>query len=141
MSLNITVLTLGVEDLQRSFEFYTALGLKSKEGIIGTEFEYGAVAFFELSGGLKLALWPKKSIARDTGVSVGAPSATEFTIGYNVASSTEVDFVIELARGCGATIIKEPATTFYGGYAGYFQDPDGHLWDVVWNPGFEANDD
>lgn len=136
-SLNITVLTLGVDDLQRSFNFYTELGLKSRDGIIGTEFEYGAVAFFELSGGLRLALWPRKSIAKDTGLAVAVSSATEFTIGYNVGSKQEVDAVITLARGAGAMIVKEPADTFYGGYAAYFQDPDGHLWDVVWNPGFE----
>lgn len=139
MSLSITVLTLGVQDLQKSFEFYTALGLKSKAGIIGTEFEYGAVAFFELGNGLRLALWPKKSIAKDTGIRENAPSATEFTLGYNVTGSGEVEAVIRLARECGAVIIKEPAATFYGGYAGYFQDPDGHLWEVAWNPGLEDN--
>lgn len=136
-NFNITVLTLGVDDLQKSFKFYTDLGLKSKDGIIGAEFDYGAVAFFELSSGLRLALWPKKSIEKDTGIAVGQPSATDFTIGYNVAGKAEVEFVIELARGCGAVIVKEPADTFYGGYAAYFQDLDGHLWDVVWNPGFD----
>src|SRR5689334_3558732 len=132
MKPRVTILTLGVTDLEKSLAFYRdGLGLAT-EGIVGQEFEYGAVAFFTLQSGLMLALWPRASIARDTGLPAQPPSATEFTIGHNVNSKDEVDAVLEQARRAGATIVKEAGDTFYGGYAGYFQDPDGHLWDVVW---------
>lgn len=141
MKPGITVLTLGVDDLQRALEFYRdGLGLPT-EGIVGTEYEYGAVAFFKLQGGVTLALWPKKSIAHDTGIAQRESSPTDFTIGHNVESKEEVDQVMEQARKAGATIVKPPQDTFYGGYAGYFQDPDQHLWEVVWNPAFEYNQD
>lgn len=136
MKPSITVITLGVDNLQRSLEFYRdGLGLPT-QGIIGTEFEYGAVAFFDLHAGLKLAIWPRASIVKDTGIPLGAASATEMTIGHNVASKAEVDAVMLQANKAGAVIVKPAQTTFWGGYAGYFQDPDGHLWEVVWNPGF-----
>lgn len=134
MKPRITVLTLGVDDLDRAVSFYRdGLGLQTP-GIIGTEFEYGAVAFFDLQYGLKLAVWPRASIARDTGIAVTPPSATELTLGHNVRTREEVDEVIARARQAGARIVKEAADTFWGGYAGYFQDPDGHLWEVLWNP-------
>lgn len=136
MQPRITVLTLGVEDLGRSLEFYNkGLGFPTK-GIIGKEFENGAVAFFDLNNGLKLAIWPKKSISADTGIPESTGSSLEFTIGHNVNSREEVDAAMEQAKKAGAHIVKDAADTFYGGYAGYFQDPDGHLWEVVWNPGF-----
>lgn len=97
MKARITVITLGVSDLERSFAFYhVALGLPS-EGIVGKEFEHGAVAFFDLQNGLKLAIWPRESIAHDTGIPLQEPSATELTIGHNVASKEEVDAVMEPA--------------------------------------------
>ena len=134
MKPRITVVTLGVDDLERSLKFYRdGLGLRT-EGILGTEFEHGAVAFFELQHGLKLAIWPRKSLAHDSGLPPGAPSATEFSIGHNVASKAEVDALMAQAKGAGATIVKSAQDTFWGGYAGYFQDPDQHLWEVVWNP-------
>ena len=134
MKPRITLITLGVDDLQRAVRFYRdGLGLKT-EGIVGTEFEYGAVAFFDLQAGLKLALWPRKSIARDTGIALGRPNATDFTIGHNVSSKVEVDAVMEQAKRAGAVVVKPAQDTFWGGYAGYFQDPDGHLWEVAWNP-------
>ena len=137
MKPRITVITIGVDDLERSLRFYRdGLGLKT-EGIIGTEFEYGAVAFFELQAGLKLGIWPRNSISRDTGLPLGNPSATEFTIGHNVSSKAEVDAVMAQAKSAGAFIVKPAQDTFWGGYAGYFQDLDGHLWDVVWNPHWE----
>ena len=136
MKPQITVLTLGVADLERSLQFYRdGLGLPT-EGIIGAEFEYGEVVFIDLQPGLKLALWPRASIAHDTGLEAGIPNPTELTIGHNVASKEDVDAVMEQARKAGAAIIKEAQETFYGGYAGYFQDPDGHLWEIVWNPQF-----
>jgi len=140
MKPRITVLTIGVDDLKESLKFYRdGLGLKT-EGIIGEEFEYGAVAFFDLENGMKLALWPRKSLAKDSGMKVTRASATEFSIGHNVASKKEVDAVMEQAKKAGAKIIKSAQKTFWGGYAGYFQDPDGHLWEVVWNPEWKISE-
>ncbi len=140
MKPRITLITLGVEDLERAVLFYRdGLGLET-EGIVGTEFEYGAVAFFKLQAGLKLALWPRKSIARDSGVPLGSSSPTEFTIGHNVSSQADVDAVMEQARRAGAVLVAPAHDTFWGGYAGYFQDPDGHLWEVAWNPQWEVQE-
>lgn len=134
MRPRITLLTLGVDDLQRAVRFYRdGLGLQT-EGIVGTEFENGAVAFFDLQSGLKLALWPRTSIARDTGLPPGGADPTGFTIGHNVSSKSEVDAVMRQAQAAGAVVVKPAQETFWGGYAGYFQDPDGHLWEVAWNP-------
>jgi catechol 2,3-dioxygenase-like lactoylglutathione lyase family enzyme len=136
MKPRISLLTLGVDNLEQAVAFYRdGLGL-STPGIVGTEFEHGAVAFFDLEGGLKLALWERRNIGRDTGLPVTPRSATELTIGHNVASKAAVDTVMAQARQAGATILKSAGDTFWGGYAGYFQDPDGHLWEVVWNPQF-----
>jgi uncharacterized protein len=134
MQPRITVLTLGVDDLERAVRFYRdGLGLKT-DGIVGTEFEHGAVAFFDLQAGLRLALWPRTSLAHDAGLAVGMPSATDLSLGHNVASKAEVDTVMEQAARAGAYIVKPAQETFWGGYAGYFQDPDQHLWEVAWNP-------
>lgn len=134
MKARITVITIGVDDLERALRFYRdGLGLKT-EGIIGREIEHGAVAFFDLQAGLKLAIWPRVSIAHDSGLPLGGPSATEFTLGHNLSSKEEVDGVMEQAKGAGAVIVKPAHETAWGGYAGYFQDPDRHLWEVVWNP-------
>lgn len=135
MKARITLVTLGVDDLERAVAFYRdGLGLATK-GIVGTEFENGAVAFFDLESGLKLALWPRKSIAADARLPLQAASSTEFTLAHNVASREEVDPVMQQAERAGARIVKHAQTTFYGGYAGYFQDPDRHLWEVAYNPG------
>lgn len=140
MKPRISVLTLGVTDLDRSVRFYRdGLGLATK-GIVGEEFENGAVAFFDLQSGLKLALWLRKSIATDTALPENSPSPTEFTIGHNVGSKEEVDEVMKEAERAGAKILKPAEDTFWGGYAGYFQDPDEHVWEVVWNPAFEVSD-
>lgn len=134
MEPHISVLTLGVVDLEKSLAFYRdGLGLPT-EGIVGRAFENGAVAFFGLSGGLRLAIWAQDDIAHDTGLPKAAVSPTSFTIGHNVSRREEVDDVIEQARRAGAEIIKPPQETFYGGYAGYFCDPNGHVWEVVFNP-------
>jgi uncharacterized protein len=134
MQPRITVITLGVDDLERAVTFYRdGLGLKT-DGIVGTEFEYGAVAFFDLQIGLRLALWPRTSLAHDAGLAVAPPSVTEFSLGHNVGSRAEVDAVMEQARRTGARIVKPAQETFWGGYAGYFHDPDQHLWEVAWNP-------
>lgn len=134
MKPRITLLTLGVDDLERAVRFYRdGLGWPTA-GIIGREFEHGAVAFFDLSQGLKLALWPRRSLAHDVGIPVGAPSSTDFSIGHNVSSPAEVDAVMAQAKRAGAEIIKPAQKTFWGGYAGYFKDPEQHLWEVAWNP-------
>jgi catechol 2,3-dioxygenase-like lactoylglutathione lyase family enzyme len=134
MKARITVITIGVDDLERSLRFYRdGLGL-STQGIIGEEFEHGAVAFFELQAGLTLALFPRASIARDSTVPEGPSSTTEFTLGHNVSSRDEVDEIMQQAREAGAAIVNEAHETFWGGYSGYFEDPDRHLWEVVWNP-------
>jgi catechol 2,3-dioxygenase-like lactoylglutathione lyase family enzyme len=130
----ISVITLGVDDLERSVAFYRdGLGL-STAGIVGAELEHGAVAFFDLQRGLKLAVWPRRSLAHDSGLTVSAPSATDLLLGHNVSSNAEVDLMMEQAAAAGATVVKAAQNTFWGGYAGYFQDPDGHLWEVVYNP-------
>ncbi len=134
MKPRVSVLTIGVDDLDRALRFYRdGLGLPT-DGIIGEEFEFRAVAFFVLQPGLRLALWPRKSIEHDSGLDVSPPSPTDVTIGHNVSSKAEVDMVMNQARAAGATIVKRAQGTFFGGYAGYFLDPDRHLWEVVWNP-------
>jgi catechol 2,3-dioxygenase-like lactoylglutathione lyase family enzyme len=140
MKPRITVITLGVDDLEKSLVFYRdGLGFPT-EGIVGTEFEHGAVAFFDLQPGLMLAIWPRESLARDANLSTTAQSQTEFTIGHNVGRKDEVDAVMAQAKRAGAKITKPAGKTFWGGYAGYFQDPDGHLWEIVWNPRMEIPD-
>ena len=130
----ITVITLGVDDLERALRFYRdGLGFRT-EGIIGQEFEHGAVVFIELQGGLRLALWPRASIAHDTGLELSRSCATELTLGHNVSSKAEVDAVMATAQAAGASILKPAHDTFWGGYSGYFQDPDGHVWEIVFNP-------
>ena len=134
MKPRITLLTLGVDDLERAVGFYRdGLGWPT-EGIIGTEFEHGAVAFFDLQPGLKLALWAQKNIAHDSGLPATPRSPTSFAVAHNVSSKAEVDAVMAQAKAAGATIVKAPQDTFYGGYAGYFQDPEGHLWEIAFNP-------
>lgn len=134
MKPRITLITLGVDDLEKSIVFYRD-GLRlPTQGIVGQEFEHGAVAFFDLQNGVKLALWPRTSIAHDANIPLQPPSATELTIGHNVGSKDEVDVVMEQAKRAGAKIIKPAQETFWGGYAGYFQDPDDHVWEIAWNP-------
>jgi uncharacterized protein len=139
MTPRITVITLGVDDLDRAVAFYRdGLGFPT-EGVVGREFEHGAVAFFDLQSGLRLALWPRASIAHDTGLPRNPASSTEMTLGHNVSSRAEVDAVMVRATAAGATIVKPAHETFWGGYAGYFMDPDGHVWEAVWNPAWEGN--
>lgn len=140
MKPGVSVITLGVDDLERSLHFYrNGLGLET-DGIVGQRFEHGAVVFIDLQPGLRLALWPRRSISHDTGLPHGAGSPTEFTLGHNVASRAEVDALIKQAADAGAVIVKPAGETFWGGYGGYFQDPDGHLWEVVWNPDWMPQD-
>jgi uncharacterized protein len=138
MRPRVTLITLGVADLELALAFYRdGLGWPT-QGIVGTEFESGAVAFFELEQGLKLALWPRCSLAADTGLSLQPPGAAAFSLAHNVGSAAEVDGLMAQAQRAGATVVKPAQKTFWGGYAGYFQDPDGHLWEVAFNPGFPS---
>ena len=140
MKARISVITLGVDNLEASLEFYrNGLGFPT-EGIIGKEFEHGAVAFFDLQNGLKFAIFERSNIAVDAGIAQTGRSPTEFTIGHNVTSEAEVDAVMAQAIGAGARLVKPAQNTFWGGYAGYFQDPDDHLWEVVFNPAFLPED-
>ena len=134
MKPRITVITLGVDDLERAVAFYRdGLGLAT-EGIVGTQYKFGAVAFFDMQAGLKLALWPRKSLAADAGLALAAPSATEIAVAQNVASPQEVDAVMAQAQAAGAKVLKRPGPAFWGGYTGCFQDPDGHVWEIAFNP-------
>ncbi len=134
MDARFAVLTLGVDDLERSFRFYhDGLGFPSK-GIVGREFEHGEVAFFQMKNGVTLALYSRANLALDAKVAVSTQASTEFSIGYNVREQEEVDAVLELARRAGAKIVKKGQKAFWGGYHGYFEDPDGHLWEILWSP-------
>lgn len=144
MNPRIQVLTLGVDDLERALTFYRdGLGLPST-GIIGTEFvgdderPSGATATFKLDGGLILALYPRTELGKDANVPAGQPSPCEFSIGHVVSSKEEVDAVLAAARAAGATMTDDAHDRPWGIYSGYFRDPDGHLWEVLWNPDLDA---
>ena len=133
MKSRIHVLTLGVADLERSLGFYRALGFES-DGVIGTEFPGGAVALFELDGGLILSLYGRDDLAADANAAFDAPGRGEFSIGHLVRDRGDVDAVLAQAVAAGATLTEEPRERPWGIYSGYFRDPDGHLWEVIWNP-------
>jgi hypothetical protein len=140
MKPRIKVLTLGVDDLERSLAFYRdGMGLETK-GITGQQFENGAVVFFYLNDDLILALWPTDSLSKDAGVAATRNRLGAVSIGHVVKSKEEVDAVIAQARNAGAVVIDPPHDRFWGGYSGYFHDPDGHLWEVAWNPQFSVPD-
>ena len=140
MKPRITVITLGVDDLERSLVFYRdGLGFPT-EGIVGQEFEHGAVAFFDLEAGIRLAIFERNNLALDAKINQTQPNPTEFTLGHNVSSKEEVDKIMDVAKKAGATITVPAHDTFWGGYSGYFQDPDGHVWEVVWNPQWEITE-
>ena len=144
MKPQISVITLGVDDLERSLRFYRdGLGWKTRR-IVGTEFEgdgqnaSGAIVLFELLGGMILALYPRSELAKDARRKMGVPSATEFSIGQLVDTKKGVDSVIRSAAAAGAVITDEPQERPWGICSGYFQDPDGHLWEILWNPDSSA---
>jgi len=140
MKPRIKIITLGVNDLDRSLAFYRdGLGLPT-QGIVGTEFEDGAVAFFNLNDDLILALYPRASLAKDAGIPVGAQSPAEISLGHIVASKEEVDAIMRQAEQAGARVTDPARDRFWGGYSGYFQDPDGHLWEIAWNPAWEVKE-
>jgi catechol 2,3-dioxygenase-like lactoylglutathione lyase family enzyme len=133
----IKVVTLAVDDLERPLRFYRdGMGLET-EGVFGTEWEYGAVVFFHLNGGLILALWPKTSLAAEARIPLSEIHSGGMTLGHNVGGKAEVDEVMAQAERAGATIIDPAHDRFFGGYSGYFRDPDGHVWEVIWNKDLE----
>ncbi len=140
MKPRIKVITLAVDDLPRSLVFYRdGMGLPT-EGIIGTEYEDGAVVFFHLNDDLILALYPRHALAKDARLPEDRPSATEFALGHIVRSEREVDALMRQAQAAGATITDPARDRVWGGYSGYFLDPDGHLWEIAWNPQWKVRD-
>ena len=140
MKPRIKVITLGVSVLERSMAFYRdGMGLPT-QGIIGTEFEDGAVVFFNMNDDLILASYPKAALAKDAKVSVGPPNPAEFSIGHIVKSKRDVDAVMKQAEKAGAKITDPAHDRFWGGYSGYFQDLDGHLWEIAWNPDWDVEE-
>jgi uncharacterized protein len=129
----IHVLTLGVADLDRSLAFYRALGFESGR-IVGTEYPGGTAVMFELDGGLIFMLYGRDDLERDANASFEAPGRGEFSIGHLVESREQVDTVLAAAQAAGATLTEQPYDRPWGIYSGYFRDPDGHLWEVIWNP-------
>ena len=138
MRARVTVITLGVDDLDAALRFYRdGLGFAT-EGIVGREFEHGAVVFIDLQPGLRLALWPRASLAHGTGLAVGPRSATELSLGHNVGSRAEVDAVVARGAAAGGGLRQPAHRALLGGRGRPLQDPDGHLWEVVWNPAWDS---
>jgi predicted lactoylglutathione lyase len=135
----VDVITLAVADLERALAFYRRLGFESP-GVVGSEWTdgatgaKGAIAMLRLDGGPLLNLYPRADLARDAAIPVGAPHGGEFSLAQLVRRREEVDEVLEQAAAAGATVTP-PHDRPWGIYSGYFQDPDGHLWEVIWNPG------
>lgn len=132
MEPRISIVTLGVSDLSRSIEFYRdGLGLPLQNDGEG-------IAFFEMSG-TQLALYPRTDLAEDVGVDSSGSGFAGVTLAHNVRSPEAVDALLDEAEAAGAEIVKPGQETFWGGYSGYIADPDGHLWEVAWNPHFEID--
>jgi hypothetical protein len=140
MEPRLDVITLAVDDLERALVFYRdGLGLQTN-GIVATDLvdqetgAAGAIVVFELETGVILALYPRTELAKDAAVAVGPPQIGQFSLGQLVASRAEVDRILEQAAAAGA-YVTQPRNRPWGIYSGYFQDPDGHLWEIIWNPG------
>jgi catechol 2,3-dioxygenase-like lactoylglutathione lyase family enzyme len=135
----IDVITLAVEDLERALHFYRdGLGFQSK-GVVGTQWTdeesgaNGAIAIFKLESGLLLSLYPRSDLAKDAAIPAGPARPGEFSLGQVAQSRAEVDELLEKAEAAGATVTA-PRERPWGIYSGYFRDPDGHLWEIIWNP-------
>jgi uncharacterized protein len=140
MDARLNVVTLGVDDLERAMTFYRdGLGLQTN-GVVAADLvdaetgAAGAIVVFTLEGGLVLALYPRSELAKDAGVQAGPPQPGEFSLGQLVGSRDDVDRILEQAAAAGA-IVTPPHDRPWGIYSGYFRDPDGHLWEVIWHPG------
>ena len=134
MKPHVSIITLGVGNLEKSVRFYRdGLGWKTR-GIVGADYEYGAAAFFELQPGLSLALWPRDSLAHEAGIETQSPAMTELMLSHCVSEKAMVEEVLQQAALAGGHIVRAAHDTMLGGHAGIFKDPDGHLWEVAWNP-------
>ena len=135
MDQRISLVTLGVADLNRSRAFYERLGWRGQE--------VEETIFFQ-AGCMVLTLWSREKLALDAGIGDGGGQSAGFSgvvIAHNVGSPEEVREVVAAAEAAGGTVTRPPQATFYGGYAGYFSDPDGHLWEIAHNPGFTLGED
>jgi catechol 2,3-dioxygenase-like lactoylglutathione lyase family enzyme len=140
MEPRVHVITLAVDDLQRALTFYRdGLGLPTK-GVIADEYEgseteaAGAIVLFELDGGLILSLYPREELAKDARIPPTPPASGGFSIGHLVRERSEVDALLARAHAAGAALTDEAHDRPWGIYSGYFRDPDGHLWEIIWNP-------
>ncbi|MCA1493575.1 VOC family protein [Sinorhizobium alkalisoli] len=140
MRPRLKVLTLAVDDLESSLAFYRdGMGLPTK-GIVGQQFEDGAVVFIHLNDDLILALYPAPSLAKDAKIEVTQRRLGAVSLGHIVNSKEEVDAIMRQAAGAGAVITDPACQRFWGGYSGYFHDPNGHLWEIAWNPQWTVPD-
>ena len=134
MEQRVSIITLGVADLKRSQEFYERLGwrrsMAKAEGIV----------FFQ-AGGMALALYPRHELAKDANIAPEGHGFSGIALAYNARTHAEVDSMLEEAAGAGGKILKPAQEAFWGGYSGYFCDPDGFLWEVAWNPSFPIAED
>ena len=134
MEQRVSIITLGVANLERSREFYERLGWRRStapaEGIV----------FFQ-AGGMAVALYPRQELAKDANVASGGSGFQGISLAYNARNRSEVNSVLAEAVAAGAKILKPAQETFWGGYSGYFSDPDGFLWEVAWNPSFPITAD
>ena len=131
MEQRISIVTLGVADLARSKRYYEALGWQGQE--------VQETVFFQ-AGGQAVVLWSRAALAADSGIDDDGSTFGGIVLAHNVRSSNEVDELIGQAEAAGATVTRRPAETFYGGYAGFFLDPDGHVWEIAHNPGVPLDD-
>ncbi len=130
MEQRVSLIRLGVADLQRSGEFYEHLGWR--RSMVQAE----GITFFQ-AGGMALALYPRDELARDANVASDGRGFSGMALAYNTRHREEVDSVLAQAQAAGANVVKPAQEAFWGGYSGYFSDPDGFLWEVAWNPSFE----
>jgi hypothetical protein len=128
MQQSVALITLGVADVGRATEFYRALGW-------APALEIEETVFFHANG-VVVVLWSRDKLADDMGIEDSGPGWGGIALAHNVGSSEEVRQIVEQARNAGAVVTRAPATTFYGGYAAGFRDPDGHVWEIAHNPGF-----
>lgn len=134
MEQRISIITLGVADLSRSIAFYERLGWRRSMQ------ETEGIAFFR-AGSMAFALYPRRELAKDADVSPDGQGFTGFSLAYNARTRDEVDSVLAEAQAAGAKLQKPAREAFWGGYSGYFADPDGYLWEVAWNPSFTISPD
>ncbi len=134
MEQRISLITLGVADLECSIAFYERLGWRRSVR------EVPGVAFFQ-TGSMALGLWPREELVKDSGIADDGHGFAGICLAYNTRSRDEVDRVLDEAIAAGANLVKPGTEAFWGGYVGYFRDPDGYLWEATWNPGFPLDED